>query len=61
MVGAHSTFISIIIYTAILTIFSPSSNIEPIQFIHTTTTTAPTIPTILNKNPFIPIINGPVN
>ena len=61
VVSAHSTFISLIIYTTIPTIFSSPSNLHPIQFTHTTITTTPTIPTILNKNPFIPIINGPVN
>ena len=61
VVTAHSMFISLIIYTTIPTIFYSSSNIHPIQFIHTTTTATPTIPTILNKIPFIPIINGPVN
>ena len=61
IVSAHSTFISLVIYTTILRIFSLFSNVHPIQFIHTTTTTTPTIPTILNKYHFIPIINGTVN
>ena len=61
VVTAHTTFMSLMIYTTIPTIFSSSSNIHPIQFIHATTTTTPTCPTILNKIPFIPIINGPVN
>ena len=60
MVSAHSTFISLVINTAIPTILSPSSNILPIQFIHKTTRTNPTIPTILNRIPFLPISNGPV-
>ena len=55
MLNAHSTFISLLSYTTIPTIFSPSSNIHSIQIIHTTTTTTPTIPTILSRNPFIHI------
>ena len=58
MVSAHSTFISLLIYKTIPTMFSPSSNIHPIQLLYTKTTTTPTIPTILNRNPFTHIING---
>ena len=61
MISAHSTFISLLIYTTIPTIFSPPSNIHPIQILHITTTTTPTIPTILNRNPFTHIINGPMS
>ena len=56
MVSAHSTFISLLIYATIPTILSPFSNIHPIQIIHTSTTTTPTIPTILSRNPFNHII-----
>ena len=57
MVRAHYTFISLLIYTTISTIFCPSSSIHLIQIIQTT----PTIPIILSKNPLIHPINGPMN
>ena len=46
MVSTHYTFISLLVYTTIPTIFSHSSSNHPIQIIHTT----PTISTFLSKN-----------
>ena len=43
------------------TIFSPFSNIHPTQIILRTTLVTPKILTIHSKNPFIPLINGPIN
>ena len=61
MVSAHSTFILLLIYTINPTIFSPSSNIQPIQSIHATISTTSTIPTVLSEIHVIHLINGPTN
>ena len=61
MVSAYSIFISLLIYTTIAIIFSPSSSIHLIQVIHRTIPTTPTISVIVSKIPFMHLINVAMN